>query len=113
MRMESRLIKDILKYYYPAQTFHVQYKETTNYVDSADKIIVTICDKEVDIKHVIEILKKNTCQIKVYKKGEMATASEGTPCIKYTSYHSVYEADELRFIEVGYKKGISYNVPKM
>ena len=106
MRIETRLIKDILNYYYPAQPFRVQYKETTNYVDSADKIIVTISDKEVDIEQVIKKLKENTCHISVYEQGSIATASENTPCIKIIGCGAEYhEADELRFIEVRYKKG--------
>lgn len=100
MRKETKVIKEILKSKYPTNKFKLQYKEPSNYVDSSDKIIIT-CDKDICIDEVIELLKKFTSGIKIYKQGDIMSAWKLVEGKIYSVDSEAYtEVDMLEFIEV-------------
>ena len=100
MRKETKAIKEILKSKYPTYKFKLQYREPSNYVFSSDKIVVT-CDKDINIDDVIELLKKYTYGIQIYKNGEVASSWRIVDKKIYSVDTEEYtEVDMLEFIEV-------------
>ena len=100
MRKETKAIKEILKSKYSTDKFKLQYKEPSNYVDCSDKIIVT-CDKDICTDDVIELLKKFTSGIKIYKQGDIMSAWKLVEGKIYSVDTETYtEVDMLEFIEV-------------
>ena len=100
MRKETKAIKEILKSKYSTDKFKLQYKEPSNYVDSSDKIIVT-CDKDICTDEVIELLKKFTSGIKIYKQGDIMSAWKLVDGKIYSVDTETYtEVDMLEFIEI-------------
>lgn len=110
MRQETKAIKEILKSKYPIDKFKLQYREPSNYAYSSDKIIVT-CDKGINIDDVIELLKKYTSGIKIYKYGDVASSFRFDDGKIYSvDSDGFIEVDMLEFIEVKCSKYSFYSI---
>lgn len=100
MREQTKAVKNILKSKYPINKFKVQYKSTHNYIDHSDRIVV-ICDRDINICEVIELLNKYTYGIKVYEQGSMASVGGQMETRIYSINMETYvDADLMEFIEV-------------
>ena len=99
MRKETKVLKELLKAKFPNAQFHIRYKETTNYIDTSDKIVIT-CDNSVSIDDVVCYLKENTSKMAVYKNNEYASiGGDYESKIKSVTGEWI-DADMVEFIQV-------------
>ena len=99
MRRQTKLIKNILQREFPGTNIHVQFRAATTYVDSSDKLIVTI--QEVDCDAVMATLAKYTRNISVYRYGSIGSRwNTCNPEILDIETNTWIDADVCEFIEI-------------
>lgn len=106
MRIETYLVKNLLKEKFPEVNFSVTLKKPKNYVNSSDKIIVLYdwnkCKIPSDV--FIEYLKENTKHIEIGVQGKQLAKLNYFQSMVYNVKTDTWDdVDLVDFIEVGYK----------
>lgn len=98
MKTPTKLIKSLLRRKFPLAHIEVRFRQASNYVDSSDKIIITI---DEDYKEVHAVLTKYTRHISIYQQGQIASRwANCNPEIFDISTETWKDADVCEFIEV-------------
>ena len=99
MRPQTKLIKNILQHEFPDANIKVQFRVATTYVNSSDKIVVTI--KGANCDDVMATLVKYTKNISVYRYGCIGSRWDTcNPAILDIQTNTWIDADVCEFIEV-------------
>lgn len=100
MRIETKMLKKLLKELYPNQRFSVMFVSAKTYIDTSDKLKVK-CPKNLNIKDVIQQLQLHTFGITVYKKNTFAAinGNNNTSSLIFTD-GSIVDIDMVEFIEI-------------
>lgn len=102
MRPETKILKSIMKLEFPQSTVHVQFKPTRNYVDSSDKLVLTITNAVW--RDILTTLQHYTRNVSICLQGELS--SRGgicSPSILNPETKAWVSLDCCEFIEVHIK----------
>ena len=103
MRKETRLIKSILKSEYPDSHISIRFSQACNYVDSSDKLVVTI--DNASFADVYTTLKHYTQGISIYPSNKIVARSGlCNPKILNVNTKEWENTDCLEFVEINIKK---------
>lgn len=103
MRKETKLVKGILKKFFPNKRFSIRFIQARQYYDTSDKIRITV-DAE-DFNQICSILSSHTKGIRISEVGKTTSISGiCEPKIYNFETQSFEDADMVEFIELEKKK---------
>ena len=103
MRNETKLIKEMLKKFFPNKKFSIRFIQARQYYDTSDKIRIKI-DAE-DYNQICTILNSYTKGIRISEVGKTTSISGVCePKIYNFKTQSFEDADMVEFIEIEKKK---------
>ena len=103
MRKETKLVKGILKKFFPNKHFSIRFIQARQYYDTSDKIRITV-DAE-DFSQIYSILSSHTKGICISEVGKTTSISGiCEPKIYNFETQNFEDADMVEFIELEKKK---------